>query len=273
MIRRALCLLLAITPAAASAERPLRVMSINQCTDQYALMLLPPGRIASVSWLARDPSGSLVAARARRVAINRGTAEEVARQKPDLVLAGTYTTPATRALLKRLGYPLLEVDDATDFASIRATTRRIAAAVGARARGEALIARMDRMLAMLVRLPEVRVTVAAWDSAGFGARPGSLYDALLSATGADNVAQRPPASRYGSPSAEVLLAAAPMVLVRSAGGRGTADLNGDAARHPAVRRAWRGRTVTLPSAYYACGTPYSVDGAVKLRAALAGMAR
>lgn len=269
----ALGLLLAITPGAASAERPLRVMSINQCTDQYALMLLPPGRIASVSWLARDPSGSLVAARARRVASNRGTAEEVARQKPDLVLAGTYTTPATRALLKRLGYPLLEVDDATDFAAIRATTKRIAATVGARARGEVLIARMDRMLAALERQPKSGVTVAAWDAAGFGARPGSLYDALLGAAGADNVAHRPRASLHASPSAEVLLAAAPMVLVRGAGQRAPNDLTGDAARHPAVRRAWRGRTVTLPSAYYACGTPYSVDGAVKLRAALAAMAR
>jgi len=256
--------------ASPAAARPFRVMSINQCTDQYALMLLPPERITSVSWLARDASGSLVAARARRVASNRGTAEEVARQKPDLVLAGTYTTPATRALLKRLGYPLLEVDDATDFAAIRATTRRIAAAVGARARGEALIARMDRMLAALARGPKPLVTVAAWDSAGFGARPGSLYDALLSAAGADNVAHRPPASRHGSPSAEVLLAAAPRVLVRGTTRRAASDLSGDAARHPAVRRTWRGRTVTLSSAYYACGTPFSVDGAVKLRAALAG---
>ncbi len=269
----ALLPMLAILPAAAPAERPLRVMSINQCTDQYLLMLLPPDRIASVSWLARDPSGSLLAAEARRVASNRGTAEEVARQRPDLVLAGTYTTPATRALLKRLGYPLLEVDDASDFASIRATTRRIAAAVGARARGEALIARMDRRLAYLSHLPPSHVTVAAWDAAGFGARPGSLYDTLLAIAGADNVAHHPPASLYNAPNAEVLLAAAPQVLVRSTTWRATNDLNGDAAQHPAVRRTWKGRTVTLSSAYYACGTPYSVDGAIKLRAALSAVAR
>ncbi len=270
---RALGLLLASLSVAVSAERPLRVMSINQCTDQYLLMLLPPDRITSVSWLARDPSGSLVAEQAKRVAINRGTAEEVARQHPDLILAGTYTTPATRALLKRLGYPLLEIDDATDFASIRASTRRIAAAVGARARGEVLIAQMDRKLAFLSRKMPTHVTVAAWDAAGFGARPGSLYDLLLTEAGADNVAHHPPASLYAAPNAEVLLAAAPRVLVRSTTWRAANDLNGDAAQHPAVRRTWQGRTVTLSSAYYACGTPYSVDVAMKLRVALSEVAR
>ena len=126
---------------------------------------------------------------------------------------------------------------------------------------------------MLESKPKARVTVAAWDAAGFGARPGSLYDTLLSAAGADNVAHRPPASLTASANAEVLLAAVPKVLVRNAALRAPTDLSDDAARHPAVRRAWRGRTVTLPSAYYACGTPYSVDGAVKLRAALAAAAK
>lgn len=264
-------LVLAQAAAATGAPHPSRVMSINQCTDQYALMLLPPARITSVSWLARDPSGSLMAADVRHVPINRGTAEEVARQRPDLVLAGAYTTPATRALLKRLGYPLLEIEDATSFAAIRATTRRIAAAVGARARGEALIARMDRRLAWLSRRPPLRITVAAWNAAGLGARPGSLENALLTAAGADNVARRPPASLTASVNAEALLAAAPQVLVRG-GTRHDGDLTGAAARHPAVRRAWRGRMVTLPSAYYACGTPFSVDGAIRLRAALAKVA-
>lgn len=247
---------------APAVARPLRVMSINQCTDQYALLLLPRERITSVSWLARDRQGSQVAALARRVPINRGTAEEVARQKPDLILAGPYTTPATRALLRRLGYRLIEVDDATDFATIRATTRRLAAALGVKPRGEALIARMNATLARLGRAPKQRVRVAAWDGAGFGARPGSLYAALLEAAGASNVA----AGAAGA-NVEALLAARPHVLVR--GGAGGHDLNGDATRHPVVRWTWAGRTVTVASAAYACGTPMSVEAAAKLRADLA----
>ena len=113
MFRKALCLLwmISVLPALAgctepsgsrsqAAAKPVHVMSMNQCTDQLVLALLPPERIASVTWLSRDPDGSLMFREAARVDINHGMSEEVLRQKPDLVIAGAFTTPATRGLLK-----------------------------------------------------------------------------------------------------------------------------------------------------------------------------
>ena len=95
--------------AGAARARPLRVMSISDCGDQLVLALLPPSQIASVTWLARDPSASIMAREAMRVPVNHGAAEEVLRDRPDLVIAGTYTTPVARALLKRLHVPMLEL--------------------------------------------------------------------------------------------------------------------------------------------------------------------
>lgn len=245
-------------------RHPMRVMSINQCTDQIVLALLPPSRIASVSFLARDPHGSLMADAARHVADNHGTAEEVMRQHPDLVIAGRSTTPAVRAFLKRLGWPLLEVDEADSFDAIRTITRQIADAVDARARGEALIADMDRKLADLAldRGPAIRV--AAWDGGGFSAGKGSLYDLILQTAGAVNVANLPPASGYGRPDVEVLLATAPQLLLQ--GGYEGGSLRENVARHPLVRRYWGpSRTLVVPSGYYACGTPMVADAALLLR--------
>lgn len=249
--------------------KPLRVMSMNQCTDQLMLALLPPERIASVTWLARDPVGSLMHREAARVPVNHGLSEEVVRQKPDLVIAGSFTTPATRGLLKRLGYPMIEVEHANNFDDIRRNTRQVAKAVGEEARGEALIARMDRQLAELARDPGPPLRVAAWDGAGFNASEGSLYDAVLKAAGATNVANRPPASSYGRPDVEVLLLTAPTLLVKGAGnGRGP-GLRDNVERHPLVRRYWDGpRTLTIRQAYYMCGTPFIGDAIFELRAEL-----
>lgn len=249
--------------------RPTRVMSINQCTDQIVLMLLPPERIASVSWLSRDPSGSLMAAAARRVAVNRGTAEEVVRQRPDLVIAGSFTTPATRALLRRLRYPLVEVPEASSIDDIRTVTMTIARAVGQERRGRALLARMDRDLALLARNVGPAVRVAAWDGDGFGASPGSLYGWMLRSAGAVNVADLPPVSGHAAPDVELLLAARPALLVRASGGPDEPGLRANVAHHPIVHRYWdEGRTIRLPSAAYACGTPLIADAALKLRARL-----
>lgn len=250
----------------AKAPRPLRVMSMNQCTDQLVLALLPPERIASVTWLSRDPSGSLMAAQAMKVGVNHGLAEDVVRQRPDLVIAGSFTTPATRGLLKRIGYPMIVVENADSFDEIRTITRQVAKAVGEEARGEAMIARMDRQLADLTRNPGPPLRVAAWDGAGFNASTGTLYNAVLEAAGAVNVANEPPASGYGMPDAEVLLAAAPTLLVKSASTFEKPGLRDNVARHPLIRRYWDGaRTLTIRPAYYICGTPLVAEAAIALR--------
>lgn len=251
------------------SSRPLRVMSTNQCADQLVLALLPPERIVSVTWLSRDPSGSLMAEAAQRVGINHGLAEEVVQQQPDLIVTDRFSKPTTRAMLKRLGYPMIEVDDATSFDAIRANVRQVARAVGEVARGEAMIARMDRELAELARDPGPPLRVVAWDGGGFSASKGSLYNAVLEAAGAVNIANEPPVSRYNRPDTEVLLVAAPTLLVKGAGVRPEYGMRENIERHPLVRRYWDGaRTVAISPAYYGCGTPRISGAAIRLRAEL-----
>ena len=101
--------------AAATTQGPQHVMSLSLCTDALLLELLPLNRIASVTYLSRNPSDSFLSATAAKVPINYGSAEEVLAEKPDFVLAGTYTTPATRMLLKKVGIQMLEVPPANNF--------------------------------------------------------------------------------------------------------------------------------------------------------------
>ncbi len=126
--------------AATAPSRCRRVASINLCADQHLLALADPEQILTVSWLAADPEESLFASEAQRHTLNYGTAEELLKFAPDVVLAGTYTSPFTRTMLRRLGYRVVELEPEASVADIERNVRLVAEVVGQVERGEQLVA-------------------------------------------------------------------------------------------------------------------------------------
>jgi iron complex transport system substrate-binding protein len=257
------------TPPSAAASPPQHVMSLSMCTDDLLLELLPPERIASVTYYSRDPSNSYQWPQAAHVRVNSGTVEEVLAEKPDLVLAGTYTTPAARALLKRLHLPMLEVPPAVDFDEIRAVTRQVAHALQRDAVGEMLIAKMDATLQELAASkPPQNIRVAAWGEGGSIPGKGTMFDSILKAAGGINIAASVDSGAYTSFDVEQLLLARPDILAYSSNIIDTPGLNTDLAQHPLLLKLYSRRRVTYPSALYSCGVVESADAAVALRASL-----
>ncbi|WP_375397120.1 ABC transporter substrate-binding protein [uncultured Sphingomonas sp.] len=237
---------------------PMRVMSMNQCTDQLVLALLPPSRIASVTWLSRDPRYSAMVGAARRVAINRGAVEEVIATRPDLIVSDAFSNPAGRALLERLRQPLLSIADAEDIAAIRRNVRDLAAALGVPRRGAALIARMDRQMSAFAAAPPIRVAVWGRD----GMRESPLLATVIAAAGLVDVT---PAT--GPADIEALLRAAPDFLIEGGGDNGGASLGDERRDHVLVRRRWpSSRILRVPARDTICGTPAIGDAAMALRA-------
>jgi iron complex transport system substrate-binding protein len=264
-----LVLMWVMADAVAQSMGPQHVMSLSMCTDDLLLELLPPDRIASVTYYAREPSNSYLWPQAAKVAINSGTVEEVLAEKPDLVLAGIYTTPAARALLKKLHMPLLEVAPAVDFDEIRAVTRNVARALHRDAVGEALIAKMDATLQELAATrPQQIIRVAAWGEGGSIPGKGTMFDAILRAAGGMNIAASSDAGPYTSFGIEQLLVAHPDVLAYASNTTDTPGLNTDLAQHPVILKLYSGRRVDYPAALYSCGVVESADAAVALRASL-----
>ena len=254
--------------APAADPGPQHVMSLSMCTDDLLLELLPPERIASVSYYARDHTISYQWPQAAKVPINWGTVEEVLAQRPDLVLAGTYTTPAARSLLKKMHWPLLEIRPAADFDEIRAVTRQVAHALAREAAGEVLIEKMDSTLrALAATKPLQLIRVAAWGEGGSIPGKGTMFDTILNAAGGVNVASSL-SGGYTSFDVEQLLAARPDILAYAGNVSDTPGLNTDLAQHPVIRKLYATRRVTYPNALYNCGVVESADAAVALRANL-----
>lgn len=265
-------LALAIGPASrapAADSGPQHVMSLSMCTDDLLLELLPPERIASVTYYSSDPSNSYQWPQATKVRKNWGTIEEVLAEKPDLVLAGTYTTPAARSLLKKLRWPMLEVPPAENFDQIRAVTRQVAHALGRDRVGDALIAKMDSTLQELAASkPRQSIRVAAWGEGGSIPGKGTMFDTILNAAGGVNIAASLHGGAYASFDVEQLVAAQPDILAYASNIGDTPGLNTELAQHPLIRRLYSARSVTYPSSLYSCGVVESAAAAVALRASL-----
>jgi iron complex transport system substrate-binding protein len=182
---RALLALFLFGLSATASSAPQRVVSLNLCTDQM-LVLLAPEKVVGLTPLARDPALSFVARQAASLPVVRPSAEAVLRLHPDLVLAAPFGAQATVAVLTALGVNVRRVGLPSDFAGIRAETRRLAAALGVAQRGEALITAMDEQLASL-RPPPGRRTAIAWEPRGYTSGPGTLMDAVLRAAGLTNM--------------------------------------------------------------------------------------
>lgn len=264
----ALLLLAAPGVCAAETRAPQRVMSLNLCADQLLMALLPPERIASITWLSRTEGDTDLLPLASRLAINHGSAEEVLATHPDLVVAGAYTTSVTRALLARTATPLLVIPPVQDWADIRRVTRQLATAVGETARGEALIAEMDASLARLAQTRPARpVRVIGWGGSGNDV-PGrdTLFDTILTAAGGQNLGAR--AAGQGSFDLEQVLATRPQLLLRGAAYAATPALRNEVAQHRIIRRLYPQGLRVYPEALYGCGVPKAAAAAEALRASL-----
>ena len=99
----AVALLVTSAPGAAPASPLPSVASINLCADQLVLTLASPEQILTVSWLAADPEESMLAAQAKRYPLNYGTAEELLRFHPAVVISGAYTNPEPSMLRPHCG--------------------------------------------------------------------------------------------------------------------------------------------------------------------------
>ncbi|WBU59836.1 ABC transporter substrate-binding protein [Paracoccus albus] len=249
MVKLAAALAVMIAGAAAAAP-PKRVVSINLCTDQLAMLVAAPGQLVSVSWLAADPSVSLMAEEAATTGLNHGSAEEVFVQRPELVLAGTYSTGPATDMLRRLGIRVETLPPANSIADVRANILQMGKLLGQPERAADVLVRFDADLAAVQPGPS-RVA-ATYAANGFTAGPDSLSADILRRAGLMALSEKLGTSG-GKLSLEELVLATPDMIVTgsryAAPSRAEGVLDHPAfAAIPATRR-------TVPDRDWMCGLP------------------
>jgi len=154
-MRFAALLCLAAAGCAAQPSAGGGIVSTNPCADAMLVELVPPDRIAAISHYSQDAAATSVPLDvARRFRTNAGTAEEIIAMRPALVVASSFTQPATREAFARAGLKTLYLDSPVTIAASQAQVTELAAAVDAEAAGRAMNARID-----------AAVTKAQWNGA------------------------------------------------------------------------------------------------------------
>jgi iron complex transport system substrate-binding protein len=252
-------LALAATPAAGT--RPERIVSLNMCTDELVLRLADPAAIASVTWLSQDPRNANMAEAARRYPANHGLVEELLAFRPDLVIAGSFTTRNTVALLRRVGAPVREFGVPRDLAGVKAQIAEMAALLGEPARGEALIGEIDARLARLAqRIGKERPKALVLRPNGFTVGRGSLVDEILTRAGFVNLAAELGIDNYGQIALESVALGEADILILNTSEGGPPSLAHEILNHPLIGRLGdRLRLVTLPSRLWTCAGPAVID--------------
>jgi iron complex transport system substrate-binding protein len=256
------CVLLSITPQwSLAAESPKRVVSFNICADQLAVALADPSQIAGLSPYAADPVLSAVAEAAKNFHRIDWQAESTIPLKPDLVLVGPRDRSVTRRLLHSLGYRVAEIELVSTIAAARDQVRAVAALLGQRDRGEALLARIDAARARLAAAPRPPgATALLIGHAGYTEGPASLAAALMAEAGL-----RPPpgapAGIGGFVSLERLVRIRPDLIVMHSLVDEPRDQGSVYLTHPALKALYPpARRLVLPGRYTLCGGPALAAG-------------
>lgn len=265
LVGLALAGIAAALPASAS-DAPARVVSMNVCTDQLAMLLAAPGQLLSVSHVATDPGSSALVAEAGRYRLNHGLAEEIFLMEPDLVVTGSFTTMATASMLRRLGFRVEEFAPETSFDDVRENILRMGALLGRQERAQEMAAALDEGLRDLKEAAIPGMTAATYASNSYTTGQGSLSEAVIEAAGLENLGSRLGIQGSGRLPLEMLVLSMPEIVTSDTPVYDAPALAQENFVHPAYRAVLaRTKTAAVPAADWICGGPFNLAAAAILQ--------
>lgn len=250
----------------AQAAAPRRIVSLNPCLDAILVRVASREQIAAISHYSREPQSTSLGAVGRDYPFTFESAEEIVALRPDLVLTGRHSAPATRAALAKMGVKteLFGVPDKVDESL--AQVSRMAILTGHPELGRGLIHEINAsLMAAAPPAGSRRLDALVFQAGGFVAGPGTLMDEMLARTGFTNAATRYGLRQTGNVSLERLIADPPDVLLAGQARPGAPTWADRMIEHPALKSvAGRMHRAAFPQRLTWCGGPTLIECAVFL---------
>ncbi|PWG17260.1 ABC transporter substrate-binding protein [Salibaculum griseiflavum] len=256
---------LVAAPVLAQDEAPQRVVSMNLCTDQLAMMLADEGQLYSVSYLSQQDRGSAMVEEARKYVPNRALAEEIYLMDPDLVIAGSFSARVTLDMLRRLDVPVVVFDPSSSLSDIPDRITQMGAVLHQQDKAARMVDEFNAALADLAAMAPhegARPSAALYSANGWSSGSATLPGQIVAAAGFDLVADEYGMAWGGFLPLELLAMSDPNAVITGqpypAASRAEEILD-----HPVVTDLKEGRMQGIVSDQdWSCGTPF-VLGAIE----------
>ncbi|MEZ5682098.1 MAG: ABC transporter substrate-binding protein [Erythrobacter sp.] len=169
--------------AVVAVERP-TIVSLNPCTDAILAEVTAPGQLLAISHYSNDPqASSMDAAIAAKFQSTGGTVEEVLALDPDVVVAGSFLAPVTRAGFADAGIRVVTFGIADSVATSEAQIRELAELAGDKAAGEELVGRVEEALGKAAPGDAQVRTAVLWQPGGIVPGENALVSELMERAG------------------------------------------------------------------------------------------
>lgn len=262
MIRALLLAALASAAAAAHAQSPQRVASLNLAADEVLAEILPPARLVGVTALVDEQGTSNAIGRVPPSVprFPKADLERLLAVRPDLVIVSEYTDADFLELLERSGVRHHRMQGLSTLPGMRAAVLALGDAVGARPAADALVARFDRTLGELARrlAGAGRPRVLYW-AGGLTAGRGTAIGALIECAGGSNVGAELALDGIAPVGAERAFVADPRQILVGEGWKSADGLRA----HPLLGRlpaVVEGRLIAMPTQLLVALNHHAAEG-------------
>ena len=230
------------------------IVSLNPCADAILAGVTAPGQLLAITHYSHDPRGSsMPLALARRFPATGGTVEEIAALAPDVVVGDSFTAPATRNALRRLGIRFAELPIASTIAASEAQVRFLADLSEQPMIGERLVGQIEASVAAAAPpVGWIPRSAIVWQGGGLVAGDETLIAELMARAGLRSSATVLGLGQGAVLPLEAMLADPPQVILTA----GDPRANGDRLlRHPVLDNLRGTARVRLDPGLFYCGGP------------------
>ena len=242
---------------------PQKIVSLNLCTDQLLMLLADPNQIVSLSKIVDDQNVSFLAKRSAEFKKNRGDAEEIFVNNPDLVVAGVYTEKATVQILQSLGVRVEIFPIEQNFDDIVKNIRKMGLLIGHSDRAKRMIDDFNFRLEELRSGISERPRAAIYSANGYTTGTDTLSGQILKTAGFRNITKEVGMSFGGTLPLETLVMLKPDLVITGKAYPGHSRSE-EILKHPALRPF---KAITQTDAKWVCGTPAVLDAVEELQRA------
>lgn len=245
--------------------QPQRVVSLNLCTDLLVSLVAKPEQIAGFSPTSADHSYSTIADVVENYTVHNGSAEEVIRLQPDLIVAPSHMMGVAK-LLERLGYKVARVSLPYSLDEINPTVMTFGELLGQPQRAEKVARDFTAAQNAVANTFSGQSSLIIGPNRYTTGRTEFRSD-VLAVAGLTSAA---PFDGSGSISLEQLIVAAPDILIIDDSTTNQHSLAQSFKRHPALQKMAATQTrrqLTMRSRDWICASPYIANIWQQLEAA------